>query len=173
MNDKAQLLAMLRDEFNRWDALLNSLPEEQVTPRQLPGGLSIKDVVAHLWSWQQRSVARIQAALNGTQPVLSGWPENLRPDDEGDLEQINAWIHNTNLDKPWPRVYADWRAQFLRFLELSEAVPEADLVQIGKYTWLAEYPLSAVLEGSYEHHHEEHLGPLLDWLGEHENMKEA
>ena len=167
MNDKGQLLTMLRDEFTRWDRLLSSLPEEQATPRQLPSDLSIKDVVAHLWSWQQRSVARVEAALNGTEPVLAGWPEALDPESEDDLEQINAWIHETNLDKPWPRVYADWRTQFLRFLDLSEEVPEADLMQPGKYPWLPGYPLSAVLEGSYNHHHEEHFGPLLDWLDEH------
>ena len=168
MNDKAQLLTLLRDEFNRWDGLLNSLPEEQIIARQLPSDLSIKDVVAHLWSWQQRSVARVEAALNGTEPVLAGWPRGLDPDSEDDLEAINAWMHRTNLDKLWPQVYADWRSQFARLLDLAESVPEADLMQPGRYSWLPGYPLSAVLEGSYEHHHEEHLGPLLAWLDERE-----
>jgi hypothetical protein len=166
MNEKAQLLAMLRDEFNRWDQLLANLSEEQATARTLPADLSIKDTVAHLWSWQQRSVARIEAALNGIEPVLAGWPETLDPESEDDLEQINAWIHETNFDKPWPRVYADWRSRFLRFLDLAEAVPEADLMQPARYPWLPGYPLYAVLEGSYDHHHEEHLGPLLAWLDE-------
>jgi hypothetical protein len=164
MNEKAQLLAMLRDEFNRWDQLLAGLSEEQVTARTLPAGLSIKDTVAHLWSWQERSVARMEAALNGTKPVFAGWPETLDPESEDDLEKINAWIHETNLNKSWSRVYADWRSQFLRLLDLAEAVPEADLMQPARYPWLPNHPLSAVLEGTYEHHHEEHLGPLLAWL---------
>jgi hypothetical protein len=45
-------------------------------------------------------------------------------------------------------------------LELAESIPEKDLLEIGKYPWLREYPLSAVLLGSYEHH-EEHLEPLI------------
>lgn len=33
-----------------------------------------------------------------------------------------------------------------------------------RYPWLKGYALSDVLIGSYDHHHEEHLGPLLEWL---------
>ena len=48
----------------------------------------------------------------------------------------------------------------MRFLELAEAVPEKDLLEIERYSWLREYPISAVLLGS-NGHHEEHLEPLL------------
>jgi hypothetical protein len=170
MNEKTQLLTALRDEFNHWDELLNSLPEEQITARLLPSDLSIKDVVAHLWSWQQRTVARMEAAANGTEPRNPGWPEGLDPETDEDLDKINAWIHETNLDKPWSQVYGDWRSQFARLLDLTESVPEADLMQPGKYSWLGDYPLSDVLEGTYEHH-DEHRGSLLAWLGQHGSTK--
>jgi hypothetical protein len=34
----------------------------------------------------------------------------------------------------------------------------------GKYVWLGDTSLSAVLEGSLEHHREEHYEPLREWL---------
>jgi hypothetical protein len=34
-------------------------------------------------------------------------------------------------------------------------------------------PLSLVLWGSYEHHHEDHLEPVLVWLRQHGNMEFA
>lgn len=173
MNDKQQILTTLREEFNRWEELLASLSEEQIMLRQLPSNLSIKDVIAHLRGWQQRSIARLEAALLNKDPEFPGWPAELDPDSEDDLDQINGWIYETYRDQPWSSVHRDWRAGFLRFLELGEAIPEEDLLEAGRYSWMQAYPLSATLQGSYEHHHEEHLEPLLAWLREHGNMKIA
>jgi hypothetical protein len=90
-----------------------------------------------------------------------------------DLDQINAWIYETYREQPWSSVHHDWREGFLRFLELGEAIPEKELLEAGRYPWLEGHPLSLVLVSSYEHHHEEHLEPLLAWLRQHGNMKAA
>jgi hypothetical protein len=67
-------------------------------------------------------------------------------------------------------VYQDWRAGFQRFLELGAAIPETDLVSVGRYAWLEGYALIAVLQGSYEHHqeHAEYLEPVIAQLRQHE-----
>ena len=49
------------------------------------------------------------------------------------------------------------------------AVPEADLVQPCLYAWLDSYPLCAVLEGAFDHLHEEHEPALRSWLAERPN----
>ena len=45
MNDERQIIAVLKEEFNRWEDVLAGLSEEQITARQLPANLSIKDVI--------------------------------------------------------------------------------------------------------------------------------
>ncbi len=164
MNDKAQIITQLRDEFDRWETLLSGLSEEQITIPHLPANLSIKDVIAHLWTWQQRSIARMDAALHDREPEFPGWPAGLNPEAEEDLDRVNAWIHETNREKPWSRVHEDWRAGFLRLIELADAAPETVLLAPGKYAWLDGAPLAIVLTSSYAHHHEEHLEPLREWL---------
>jgi hypothetical protein len=164
INDKKRLLNMLKAEFDRWEALLASLDERQITEPQLPGNRSIKDIMAHLWAWQQRSIARLLAALHDHEPEFPKWPEHIDPEPGRQPHEMNAWIYETNRDKPWSSVVADWKAGFLRFLELGEAVPEKDLLEPGKYNWLGKHPLSLVLTASYEHHHVDHYEPLLDWL---------
>lgn len=159
MNNKSDLIAMLREEFNRWDHLLATLSADQITAQRRPDTLSVKDTVAHLWAWQQRSIARMKAALSDNEPEYPNWPKTLDPEVD-DVTDINAWIFETNKDKPWPNVYSDWREGFLRFLELAEAVPETDLLTPGRFAWLDGAPLAAVLQGSYEHHHIDHLEPL-------------
>lgn len=176
MDSKTQVLALLKDEFNRWEELLDSLEEEQITGPSLPSNWSIRDVIVHLWAWQQRTIARQEAALRNTEPNYPRWhdlgsePVTQDSDPDEDVDQSNAWIDGTYRDKPWPSVYQDWREQFLRLIELSEQTPETDLLDSEKYAWMDGYPLSESLEGTYEHH-EEHLEELLAQLGRNGSVK--
>lgn len=173
MTGKTEILTMLREEFNRWQALLAELSEEQIIARQLPADLSIKDVMAHLWAWQQRSIARMEAALHDREPRFPAWPAELDPHSEDDLDELNAWIRETYGERPWSRVHRDWREGYLRFLELGEAIPEEDLLEPERYPWLRGEPLSLVLVSSYEHHHDEHREPLRSWLRQQGNPRAA
>jgi hypothetical protein len=162
MNDKHQILATLREGFDRWEALLASLSEAQITAPLLDDNWSLKDVIAHLWGWQQRSIARLEAALLDREPEFPAWPAQFEPEAEG-VADLNAWLYATYRDQPWSSVHHDWRAGFLRFLELGAAIPEADLLDTEKYPWLEGYSLAFILQASYEHHleHEEFLEPQL------------
>jgi hypothetical protein len=161
--DKEQIHRMLSDIFNRWEEQLAGMSEEQITDPGLPGNWSVKDVMAHLWAWQQRSLARTEAAVHDREPQYPKWPESLPPDPDDDVDQANDWIYRTNRDRPWPSVYADWRAQFLHILDLSEQLSQNDLFDPARYAWMGGYPLAASHLGAYEHH-EEHLDELRDWL---------
>jgi hypothetical protein len=160
VNDKAQITTALRKEFNRWEELLAGLREEQITAPHLPSNLSIKDVIAHLRAWQQVSIARLEAALLNREPEFPKWLAGLDPESEDNRDKYNDWIYQAYREQPWSSVHRVWKEGFLRFLELAETIPEKDLLEIGRYPWLKEYALSAVLLGSCEHH-EEHLEPLL------------
>jgi len=177
MKDKQQILAMLREEFNRWEALLSGMSEEQVSAPRLPGDWSIKDVMGHLRAWQQVGIARLEAAVLDREPRFPAAPEGLDLDTENDVAALNAWIYATYRDQPWSSVYRDWRAGFLRFVELGDAIPERDLLEAGRYPWLRGYSLADGLLGSYEHHHEhrddDHLKLLLARLREGGTIKSA
>lgn len=162
MADKQQLLTLLREELDTWEALLAGLSEAELTAPRLPDPWSIKDDLAHLMAWQQRSIIRVEAALQNRQPAFPGWPTSADTDD--DPLETNAWIYAQYRDQSWAQVYAAWRAGFLRLIELADAVPERDLLDPGKYAWLDGEPLAIVLEGTYEHHQIDHLEPLQRWL---------
>jgi hypothetical protein len=163
MNDKQQVLTTLRAGFDRWEALLASLSEPQISAPLLTDGWSIKDVIAHLRAWQQRSIARLEAALLDREPEFPAWPAQFEPETEGQPHDLNAWLYAACRDQPWSSVHHDWRAGFLRLLELGAAIPEADLLDTEKYPWLEGYSLAFILQASYEHHleHEEFLEPQL------------
>jgi hypothetical protein len=166
MNTKPLALSALRQELAQWEALLAGLDQAQLTEPLRPSELSIKDQLAHLAAWQQRTLARLEAALHDRPPAFPDWPAHLDPEAD-DVDPVNAWIFETHREQPWDNVHAAWRRGFLRVIELVEAIPAADLFDESRYSWMDGYPLDAALEGTYEHHHVDHLEPLLEWLRAH------
>ncbi len=160
MTTKQSLIAQLQDIFDRWEQRLHGESEAAAAAPGVYGDWSIQDVLAHLHGWQQISIARVEAALNDTQPAYPDWLGGASPFYvEEHTADFNARIVALYREQPWPAVYQAWRQGFLRFLEWSRALPEADLLDPRRYPWLEGYPLSAVLEGTWEHH-QEHLEGL-------------
>lgn len=164
---KTHMLTALREEFDHWERVLSGLEEAQLTAPPQPGELSLKDELIHLWAWQQRSIARMEAGLNSEEPKMPPWwPDgtvtraNAAVDHEAITDQINAHIYETFRDRAWAETYAQWRAGFLHFLAVSEQIPEPVLLDASRYAWLNGYALADVLLGSYDHH-QEHLEKLL------------
>lgn len=166
MHTKAEMIDLLKEEFKTWQESLAMLTEEELYMPEFWGYMTVKDVVAHLWKWQERSILRMESAAEGTVPTFDPIFEGLSPDDDDNVDDINFKIYEAYKDKPWEQVFHDWKSRFERFIELSEATPEADLFDKQKYPWLNGYCLYDVLAGSYEHHHVDHLPPLLELIGQ-------
>ena len=164
MNTKSEMLTLLENEFNRWEALIGSLSEPQITNPNFIGTWTIQDVLAHLMAWQTRSIARLEAAQMNKDPEFTSWRVQPQPDPIDNSDEINAWIYATYRDAPWTDIHRCWVAGYQRFLQLAQTIPEKDLLDPQKYPWMFGQPLMAVLQSSYDHHHLEHLEPLLALL---------
>jgi hypothetical protein len=163
MNEKTQIMAALRAEYERWDEILSGMSDTEAAVQVEPSDWSARDIVVHLWAWQQRSIARMEAALHDHEPEFPDWPTEFDPEAPGQPHDLNAWLYAQNRDKSWSQVYDDWQAGFQRFIKLGESIPEDDLFAVGRYSMLESYPLAAVLDASRKHH-EEHRKWLTEWL---------
>jgi hypothetical protein len=165
MNMQEHILAALREQFDRWEATLAGLSEEQITTPLSPSDWSVKDNLAHLWAWQLRSIARLEAALKGHEPVLPTFLAGASGVTEENVDEINAQIFEAYRATPWSQVYQDWQSGRLKVMELGAMFSQRDLLDGGKYTWLGNLALVDLLLGTYDHH-QEHLEELLAWLEE-------
>src|SRR6266496_1606334 len=121
MNEKTQLVTLLQDHINRWENLFAGLSEEQLDAPLVPSDLSIKDTMAHLMAWQQRSIARMEAGRQNKQPEFPRWSPDLDPNAEDNTiprsspdldpnvedptDEINAVIYKTYHDQSWAEVH--------------------------------------------------------------------
>ena len=166
MNMKEHILAALREQFERWEELLSTFSEEQLTAPRFDLNWSIKDVMAHLWAWQQISVARLEGGVNDREPDYPKWIVESIENWEENADRVNALTFERNHEKLWIEIYQNWREGFLRFVELGGKVSERNLLDGDKFPWLKGYSLAFILIASYEHH-QEHFEKLTDWLREH------
>jgi hypothetical protein len=115
MNDKIKIITMLREEFNRWEELLHTISEEQITASNFIANMSIKDVVAHLTVWQQINIARLEAAGRNTEPEYPKRHPEFDPETEEELAKINAWIYENRHEQSWSDVHREWKERFFAF----------------------------------------------------------
>jgi hypothetical protein len=167
MNMKEHILTALREQFDSWEELLTSMDEEQITAPRFDYDWSIKDVMAHLWAWQQISIARMEGGLQDREPDFPKWITELDEDWEDNADRVNALTFETNHEKSWSEVHQNWMEGLRRFLELGDKISEKDLLDGDRYLWLKGYSLAFILVASYDHH-QEHLEKLLDWLRKHD-----
>ena len=154
---KARLLAELNNEKAYWQALLDDIGEANMTQPEVAGGWSIKDIVAHLTGWRRRTVRRFQATLNHERDFTPPWPSELQKDDE-----INAWIYESNRDRPLADVLSDSREVFQQLVDAIDAFSDDELHDLQHIEWLEGEPLSGKIV--FSHFHEEHEPDMRAWL---------
>src|SRR6266567_4061798 len=66
--DKAKVLETIQTERAQLDGLLAQLSAEQMCQTALENQWSIKDVLAHIATWERRCAGWIQAGLHGERP---------------------------------------------------------------------------------------------------------
>ena len=154
---KTQFLAVLNNENAYWLALLDDIGEANMTQPEVAGGWSIKDIVAHLTGWRRRTVRRIQATRNHEPDFTPPWPSELQDDDD-----INAWMYESNRDRPLADVLSDSREVFQQLLDAINAFSDAEIQDLQRNEWLEGESLSGKL--FFTHFHEEHESDMRAWL---------
>jgi hypothetical protein len=154
---------LLRNEFNQWGKLLATLDEDKISQLKIDNGWTVKDILGHLTSWQQVTLARLTAAYEDNLPIYPDWFPGKKAESKEDLDRINIVIYRSHKDRSWKDVLQEWQERFQKILALCPLIPEADLLAIGKYSWLSEDPLVEVLIGTREHH-EEHRQSLINHI---------
>jgi hypothetical protein len=163
MNMKDHILTALKEEFEAWEDLLARLTGEEITAPRFDLDWSVKDVIAHLWAWQQISIARMEGGLYDREPRFPAWIVESVENWEEDSDKVNALTFEMQHQKSWPEIHQIWKVGFIQFIQLGGALSERDLLDGDKYPWLKGYSLAFILIASYDHH-QEHFEKLIQVL---------
>jgi hypothetical protein len=162
---KANLLALRRALYARFDALLAGLSEQQLQTPEMNDGWSVKDHLAHLTFWERVNLlTRLQAIEQGTTWIDPGFETT-----EEVAEQTNQQVYLQNKDRALAEVLADFQTTHLQVMEYLEKLSEEELQT--PYPWLDGYTIATWLSEPNSHY-DEHEQYIRDWLASQRGSKE-
>ena len=140
MDLRVGLLDLLRLAYREEQIFVEKLPEKERVVIGTYDQWSVKDVIAHVAAWKERTTQELAA-------VASGGP---RP--EGDnLEQINARIFEKHLDCTWNEVLALSKRAYEALCERVETMPEEDLTNDKAIEWYDGPVWRLSIDDGYSH----------------------
>lgn len=122
---KTDLLDWLQQQYRHWEALLAEVGPARMEQPGVNGDWSMKDIVAHLTGWNYAVVARLQAAQRGEPEPPPPWPAHLEDEDD-----INAWIYETNRDRPAGEVLEEMRQLHRQLVAAVESLPDDVRIEV-------------------------------------------
>ena len=114
----------------------------------LPGGWSVKDMLAHIGFWEQH-------AANTFRTLSAGQAPNERVNDDN-LDEYNARAYRQYKDTPLDEVRAFEQSAYRDLLLLVETAPEADWFDPARFPWMEQEAYYLVEWNTYDHY-AEHL----------------
>lgn len=166
MSAKTFVTRLLR-ERDKFELLLNRVGfTRRMTMKGVSGAWSIKDILAHIWAYEQYFADRMDEILRGerytpckTQNALDafidefGYPDFGSPllDDDGP----NAWVYERYRNVPLEDIVAQEMQAFISIVSAFENMPEELISRHNLFERAADNTI---------HHYREHIKDIKRWL---------
>jgi len=146
--NKTQLLDETRQEAEALRQFLSGLSAEQMTQPGALGEWSAKDVLAHLYEWQQMFFGWYEAGLRGEKPAVPAegykWSQ---------LPALNQAIYTRYQERPLDEITAAFWDSHAKTLALIESLSDETLTAPGLYPWMNQNSLIAYLTANTGSHY--------------------
>jgi hypothetical protein len=150
----ADLCTRIEASFERFLQAIAPLQEDALLEPRLPGGWSIKDVLAHLAWWDQWLLYTIPLS---DQPGAARRPPPLFdqiPADGQWADRMNTQVYEFNRTRALPEIQAEFEAARGAVLQLVQSVSDADVFDADGLSARIGQPVAPLLLGIYEHYEE-------------------
>ncbi len=158
MCDRLILLERLESTYDFAERTLTLVPESRLTEPGVCGHWSVKDLIAHLTHWEQRTLHWMEAGTPLTQPEPGyGW-------DEAEFARLNDFYYQRDKTKSWEDVLAEWHSAQSDLLALVEDLNDEELAGGGRYAGMfMDSPADAIASNAFLHY-DLHIGQIRMWL---------
>jgi uncharacterized protein (TIGR03083 family) len=145
---KDDLLTAIDQERSALEELLETLTPAQMTEPGLVGDWSAKDVLAHLFEWEQMVLGWHQAGLRGETPELPapGFKWSQTP-------QLNQQIYEKHRERPLDEVLELFRASHQEILATIQGLSNEELFTSGHYAWTKKNTLGTYMVSATSSHY--------------------
>jgi len=137
---KTQLLTSIQKEYVALENFLIPLTPAQLAFAPAPGVWAVKDIIAHLFEWQQMFFKWYETGMRGETPAVPAlgykWSQ---------LPALNQSIYEKYQNLNSPEALALFRESHQKTVQFIESLPETDLTAPGLYKWMNQNRLISYL----------------------------
>ena len=156
---KSEILELIQKERKHLETTLAQVTENQMLQPGAQDGWTVKDILAHITTWEQRMVRWLEETLQGDVPQML--PPGMTWDD---LDQWNEQTYLENRERPLAEVLAKFHQSYQQALKAAEAASEEDLMDPQRFAWREGRPLWIMVAANTYWHYEEHNQAIRTWL---------
>ncbi len=145
--NQAQLLDAAQKQYQKLAAYLSALTPAQKAAAKAPQE-SVRDILAHLYEWQQMFFTWYEAGRGGEQPAVPapGYKWSQMP-------ALNQAIYEKYADLPLDDALAMLGASHVRTMQFIEKLSDSELTAPGLYPWMNQNTLMAYLNSITASHY--------------------
>ena len=151
---KARLLKDIRAERQKLEIALQGLTDADMVKTTVAGEWSVKDILAHVTTWEQSFLKWYEAGLRGEKQVMPEWSK------PGVIDAINKEIYERNAKRSLNDVKKEFHASYKTILKTIDQIPEEAMFITGKYDWTGKYTLADYTVVNTGGHYTEHLAMI-------------
>lgn len=153
--NKQQLLAALNEERAKFLKAIEGLSDEQMTEKGVVDDWSIKDMLAHIATWESEMVTFIAQMKQGKKPRT-----NLM---SNKVDELNAEFYKNNKNRPLDRILADFHGVRKQTIKQVESLSENELTDPKHSPHTKGSALWKIIEADSFGHEVEHREQIEKW----------
>jgi hypothetical protein len=160
----AEIIERIEHAMQRVAQAIAPLSGPQMLEPRLPGGRSVKDMLAHLTWWDQWLLFTLPAERQGAGAAVAPPLVDQIPATDHWADEMNAKVYAHNQARELSLVQAEFATTRAQLLERVSQLSIYDLYDPGGIAALIGQPVGPLILGIYEHY-EEHARELerLSW----------
>ena len=155
---REESLEQLRRQRERLLAVIAPLSEDELTSQPLVGDWSVRDILAHILSWEEEAAKRLKF-------IAKGQPEKIKWVAPANVHEWNAKAREKKSDMPLAEVLTKLAARRQELSRLLEKLPEEALADGARTALSVWFP-----NCTYKHE-EEHAEQIEAWRRELETTE--
>jgi hypothetical protein len=156
---KEKIKERILTERRRLERNLALLSDDDMLEPSVIGEWSVKDILAHLFDWEQRFLGWYTAGLRGEVP------ETPAPGLEwNQLRILNQQVFEKHRDKKLKDVKEEFQSSFKKVLDTIDRISENDIFEIGRYKWTGKENIGGYILANTANHYRWAKSRIRSWM---------
>ncbi|MFW9788672.1 MAG: ClbS/DfsB family four-helix bundle protein [Candidatus Thorarchaeota archaeon] len=156
---KEKIIERVHTERRRLEKNLASLSDDDMLESGVIGEWSVKDIMAHLFDWEQRFLGWYEAGLRGEVPETPApglkWSQ---------LRILNQQVFEKHRDRKLEEVKTEFQSSFAHVLDTIDEIPEDDIFEIGRYRWTGRGNIGGFILANTANHYRWAKSRIRSWM---------